>query len=73
MKMNPEVEKLRKEALELISGSSLVDRHEGHGMLKAINKLSKYAHGYSILSEYFDSISDEEKPAVHAALEELEL
>ena len=36
-------------------------------------KQPDYKKGYEILSEYFDSISDEEKPKVHRALKRVGL
>ena len=36
-------------------------------------ELAKYKKAYEIMSEYFDSISDEEKPIVNKKLKELNL
>lgn len=42
--------------------------------IKAINsKSNKFEKGYEILAEYFDSISDEEKPKVDKQLKRLGL
>lgn len=38
-----------------------------------VKELRKYKKGFDILSEYFDSISDEEKPKVHRALKRVGL
>jgi predicted CopG family antitoxin len=38
-----------------------------------IDEMWKYKKGFEILMEYFDSISDEEKPKVHKQLFELGL
>jgi hypothetical protein len=38
------------------------------GEMSLQNELAKYRKGYEILMEYFDSISDEEKPKVDAEL-----
>ena len=43
-----------------------------HGGLCSCNK-SKYEKGFNILIEYFDSISDEEKPEVSKRLKEIGL
>ena len=40
---------------------------------RVLDEKEKYKKGYAILSEYFDSISDEEKPNVHKELCELGL
>ena len=37
------------------------------------DNLARYKKGFDILSDYFDSISEEEKPKVHKQLKELNL
>lgn len=46
---------------------------EEDDFLKIIGDLEKYKRGYSELNEYFDSISDEEKPKLHKRLLKLGL
>jgi len=42
-------------------------------LVKAQREIDKYKKAYDILMEYFDSISDEEKPKVAKQLKELGL
>lgn len=55
-----------------------VPKDEAKNFIKCIIKDCKkenlnYKKAYDILSEYFDSISDEEKPKVHRALKRVGL
>lgn len=67
------VDELEERAQELIDFGNSKEQYKGYGIQISTEKLGKYYHGFNIMMEYFDSISDEEKPIVHTKLEKLGL
>jgi hypothetical protein len=67
------VDELEERAQELIDFGNSKEQHEGYGIQTATEKLRKYYYGFNELMEYFDSISDEEKPILHEKLLKLGL
>ena len=67
------LDELEQQAQELIDFGNSKEQHEGYGIQRATNELRKYYYGFNIIMEYFDSISDEEKPILHKKLLKLGL
>jgi thiamine pyrophosphokinase len=67
------IDELEEQAQELIEFGNSKEQHEGYGIQRATNELRKYYYGFNIIMEYFDSISDEEKPILHKKLSKLGL
>lgn len=56
-----------------LSDSYLVKRRYDKYVSSLEEEIAKYKKGYEIMADYFDSISDEEKPKVHKQLEKIGL
>ena len=67
------LDELEEQAQELIDFGNSKEQHEGYGIQRATEALRKYYYGFNIIMEYFDSISDEEKPILHKKLSKLGL
>ena len=67
------IDELEERAQELIDFGNSKEQHEGYGIQTATNQLRKYYYGFNEVINYFDSISDEEKPILHKRLLELGL
>jgi len=67
------IDELEERAQELIDFGNSKEQHEGYGIQRATEDLRKYYYGFNMIMEYFDSISDEEKPILHKKLVELGL
>ena len=67
------VDELEERAQELIDFGNSKEQREGYGIQIATQELGRYYYGFNELMEYFDSISDEEKPILHKKLVELGL
>lgn len=67
------IDELEERAQELIDFGNSKEKHEGYGIQRATEDLRKYYYGFNEVMEYFDSISDEEKPILHKKLVELGL
>ncbi len=65
------LEEIKEQAEELINFGDSKEKAKGQGMLEVLNRIGKYVHGYNILDEYFDSISEDEQEIVHKQLTEL--
>ena len=50
-----------------------IDGYKVDNITKLIKEKEKYRKGFDILMDYFDSISDEEKPEVDRQLKEIGL
>jgi hypothetical protein len=67
------IDELEERAQELIDFGNSKEQNKGYGIQLATEELRKYYYGFNELMEYFDSISDEEKPILHKKLVELGL
>jgi hypothetical protein len=67
------IDELEEQAQELIEFGNSKEQHEGYGIQRATEELRKYYYGFNELMEYFDSISDEEKPILDKKLKKLGL
>jgi len=71
--MSSIIDELKEQAQELIEFGNSKEQHEGYGIQRATQELRKYYYGFNELMEYFDSISDEEKPILDKKLKKLGL
>ena len=67
------IDELEEQAQELIDFGNSKEQHEGYGIQRATKELRKYYYGFNEVMQYFDSISDEEKPILHKKLLKLGL
>jgi hypothetical protein len=67
------IEELYEEAQELIDYGNSKEQHEGYGMKKVLDEIGKYYYGFQEYDEYFNSISDEEKPKLNKKLQDLKI
>ena len=71
--MSSIIDELEEQAQELIEFGNSKEQHEGYGIQRATQELRKYYYGFNELMEYFDSISNEEKPILDKKLKKLGL
>lgn len=67
------VNELSEQAQGLIDNGNSKEQAEGYGMMRAIEELGKYYHGFQAYDEYFDSIDDEEKPKLNEKLKNFKI
>jgi hypothetical protein len=67
------IEELYEEAQELIDYGNSKEQMKGYGMKKVLDEISRYYYGFQEYDEYFDSISDEEKPKLNKKLQDLKI
>jgi len=67
------IDELSEQAQELIDCGNSREQAEGQGMMRVLDEIGRYYHGFQEYDKYFDSISDEEKPKLNKKLIKLKI